>query len=196
MKYLFLVFLMFPMSAMATSYHHNSKSVSNSKAVSKSQSLAASASQSIALGSGGSSKATGGSVGDVSLTSKTARQAPDVTVIPGNNTAPFLKCFGWGGSNDTGGTAIGWCWLQRDEFARQRSVQLFREGHYEASARAYCSKKLLYKDYGGKEECLQARLQMRPNDGNDGDLGNLHEDVISVTECAEAVRRCEQEVFK
>jgi hypothetical protein len=149
-------------------FDSNSSAVSNSS--SRAETFNKNVSSSIAkggFGEGGSAEATGGessSNNALTINDTQPRQAPGVYATQQQSTTAALKCFGWGGSvakdNHAAGTTFGWCWLQRDTWALQRSERLEREGHYTAAVAAYCSKKFHYRDYGGKAECSAARTQM------------------------------------
>lgn len=126
-------------------------------AVAVAGSAAVSGSDSSAQAQGGSAAAGGGSaeggqgVGSVSYQTSIPRQAPAVYVPALDNTAPGLKCFGFGASfaqdGTAGGGATGWCWLQRDRLALTLYHQHAEAGQVEQAARVFCSKPLLRAGY-------------------------------------------------
>ena len=132
---------------------------------SKSNSTGGQATASVGDTSATGGRAEGGEASNaLTINDTQPRQAPGVYSTQQQSTTAGLKCFGWGGSiaqdNHAAGTTFGWCWLQRDAWALQRSQRLEQEGFTEASVTAYCSQKILARDYGGKAECRAARTQM------------------------------------
>ena len=97
--------------------------------------------------------------GDSSVTIEGGeRQAPDVALLTPNSTASMMKCIGVGGSNKTGAATGAWCWLQRDLYALHLADRYRAMGLYEASAKAECSQKLVWRHFGSEEECV-ARIK-------------------------------------
>lgn len=169
MKKLILLLLFVSMTSEANNANNTpdpvmSSSNSSSHAVAKSES--SSTSNSISKGgdasasgghggsaevgdvSGGASSAT---VGDVSIRDR--RQAPSVTVIPGNTTAECMVAWGIGGSNKTGAVSLGPTWMQKDCYAMKTFKLLADMGMPEAASKAFCSRKLHWFPFESKENC-------------------------------------------
>lgn len=98
-------------------------------------------------------------VGPISVVHKQVRQAPSVGLVPGQSTAPFLKCAGVGGSDEKGSAVIGWCWLQRDTYAKHRAETLAALDLPLPAATAYCSRRLHWQDFGSRDACESSIAQ-------------------------------------
>lgn len=139
-------------------------SESSAKARSHSESTAKARSESSSSAQGGSAVALGGSAqggtgiggagiglggeggsisGDISLNSEYQRSAPAVSIFQADPTAPFLKCFGIGGSKPEGSAVIGHCWIQRDAWGKATFEELKGLGLWREAAKARCSTRLL-----------------------------------------------------
>ena len=177
-----------------------------------------------ATASGGNPSAAGGQgVGNVSYETKIPRQAPSVYVPALNNTAPGLKCFGFGGSfaedGTAGGGAVGWCWLARDGLALKLYHQHAQAGQPEEAARVFCSKPLLRAGYAkpglkkrdviaaceqGEAASIRAFINQAAvseqyvDDAVAAGMAQVREDVLTERNavCDEKVARCERAVLK
>ena len=108
----------------------------------------------------------GGAGGEakVVVSDRAPRQAPSVgLVVPQSDLMGCTKGFGWFGSHASGSSAnatgLGWSWLQRDCYAFRRFEMLAGLGEKEAAAKAYCSRKMHYSDFGGKGKCETVIVQ-------------------------------------
>ena len=193
MKHLITLALLIALPAFATNKPQQPENEANATATSGSSAVSGSKSRSVSGafvenrstvsvgdttvtgGSGGNGGqggegGQGGSVGDISAgNTNYKRNAPSVTVIPGQSTAPFMKCIGLGGSNQNGSATGAWCWIQRDAFALSQWEELSRLNLPEPAAEARCQTKLLWKPFGSKENCLatmtQVVIEQHLNDG-------------------------------
>jgi len=194
MKHLITLALLIALPAFATNKHqqpeNEAHATANAQSRSSSTSIAAqgqiqgqkqaqgqtqnlvggSQSQTATVGDVSSAGGDGGSVGDITVEGNNyKRNAPSVTVIPGQSTAPFMQCIGLGGSNQNGSATGAWCWIQRDAFALSQWEELSRLNLPEPAAEARCQTKLLWKPFGSKENCLatmtQVVIEQHLNDG-------------------------------
>ena len=98
--------------------------------------------------------------GGVSVDTDVPRQAPSVgLVVPQSDLMGCTKGFGLGGSRATGSAVLGWSWLQRDCYAFRRFEMLAGLGEKDAAAKAYCSRKMHWSDFGDKDKCEAVIVQ-------------------------------------
>lgn len=140
----------------------------------------------------GHATATGGrSTSSLAYSHEEVRQAPSVGIVPGNNTAPYLKCIGVGGSDEKGSAVLGHCWLQRDVYALVRSEKLAGMGLPGPAARAYCSQRMHWRDFGSKSGCInQLTEQLQA-----AQTKEVMVFTVPDQQCNEKLSRCENTVL-
>ncbi len=94
---------------------------------------------------------------DLDASTRYKRNAPS-TMVGAPNSSGSRKCIGGGGSDTTSSVVIPeiWCWKQRDHWAKERAIDLAHLREYEASANAYCSKRMHWRDFGDQDKCRDA----------------------------------------
>ena len=114
-----------------------------------------------ALSEGSMATAEGASADvGVSVRTDVPRQAPSVgLVVPQSDLMGCTKGFGLGGSRSTGSAVLGWSWLQRDCYAFRRFEMLAALGEKDAAAKAYCSRKMHWLDFGTQKKTAQPKCE-------------------------------------
>ncbi len=115
-------------------------------------STAATASVSGVTASGGNSS--------MEFNSTVKASAPDIILVPNNNTERCLRVWGLSFSNTSGGGGIGIPWRSKKCDFEQAADDAFAAGQHKLGWYWKCQNSNLYKRMGSPEECLTTVLSL------------------------------------
>ena len=86
--------------------------------------------------------------------------APDIVMVPNNNTEPCLRVIGIMFSGTSGGAGIGWPYRSKMCDFEAAADDAFAQGQIDIGWFWKCKNKNLYKDFGSPELCHMAMISM------------------------------------
>ena len=93
-----------------------------------------------------------------SINSNYEAQAPDVILIPNNNTENCLRVFGLSFSNQSGGGGLGVPWRSRKCDFEAAADDAFAQGQMQLGWYWKCRNKNLYREFGSPSKCHQTMI--------------------------------------
>ena len=94
------------------------------------------------------------------ISSNYEAQAPDIVLIPNNNTENCLRIWGLSFSTTSGGAGIGIPWRSKKCDFEAAADDAFAQGQIKMGWYWKCKNKNLYKGIGSPEDCLSTMLKL------------------------------------
>ena len=85
--------------------------------------------------------------------------APDIVLVPNNNTANCMKVYGLSFSNTSGGGGIGWPYRDKSCDFEQAADDASAHGQHIIAWYWRCHKKNLYKQFNGRAKHKEQQIQ-------------------------------------